>query len=196
MHIAIVALVFGVIFIAELPDKSLFASLVLGAKFPWLYVWLGAAAAFLIHVIIAVTAGKLLTLLPHSVLETIITFLFLAGGLIVLFGKQNLEKESASKQTKLPESATFWKVFATAFIVVFLGEWGDITQIATANYAAHYHDPWSVGTGALLALWTVALLGVTIGTKMLKMVPAVLLQRITAAILLLFALVSAWSIFY
>ncbi len=76
-----------------------------------------------------------------------------------------------------------------------MGEWGDITQIATANYAAHYHDPWSVGIGALLALWTVALLGVTVGKKMLKLIPAALLQRITAGILLLFAIVSAWSIF-
>ncbi len=97
MHIDIIALVFGVIFIAELPDKSLFASLVLGTKFPWLYVWLGAAAAFLVHVIIAVTAGKLLTLLPHAILQTVITLLFLAGALILLFGKQSLEKNLMSK---------------------------------------------------------------------------------------------------
>src|ERR1017187_7766135 len=91
MQLGIIALVFGVIFISELPDKSLFASLILGSRFPSLYVWLGAATAFLVHVIIAFTAGRLLTLLPHRLLEAIIAVLFLGGALLLFFGKHGLE---------------------------------------------------------------------------------------------------------
>ena len=187
-----ILVVFGVIFIAELPDKSMFASLVLSTRFRKLYVWTGAAAAFLVHVIIAVTAGHLMTLLPHKLLETIIGMLFLIGAGLLAFGgdeDETAERKKLEQQAKGIDSS-FFKVFATSFVVIFLGEWGDITQIATANYAAKYHDPLGVGIGALAALWTVAALGVLVGSKLLGRIPARTLQRVTAAILLIFAAVS------
>jgi putative Ca2+/H+ antiporter (TMEM165/GDT1 family) len=195
MDFAIIALVFAVVFIAELPDKSLFASLVLGSRFPSWYVWLGAASAFLVHVIIAVTAGKLLTFLPHRILEAVITLLFLAGALLLFFGKHGIENESPKKEStaETSETMSFWKVYATSFGVVFLGEWGDITQIATANYAAKYHNPWSVGIGAVLGLWSVTALAVTVGAKALNLVPAKVLQRTTGTIMLLFAIFTGIS---
>jgi len=194
MHIELIALVFAVIFIAELPDKSLFASLVLGSRFPGWYVWLGAASAFLVHVVIAVTAGKLLTLLPHRLLESIVALLFLAGASLLFFGRHGIEEEAPHHGSSVGNGPhNFWKIYATSFGVVFLGEWGDITQIATANYAARYHDPWSVGIGAVLALWTVTGLAITVGTKALTLVPPKILQRVTATILLIFAVLSAFS---
>jgi putative Ca2+/H+ antiporter (TMEM165/GDT1 family) len=193
MHIGIILLVFGVIFISELPDKSLFASLILGTRYPARIVWLGAASAFLIHVIIAVTAGKLLTLLPHRILELIITFLFLSGAMLLFFGKHELQPDSQKPVAKTAKAPSFRKIYATAFSVTFLGEWGDITQITTTNYAAHYHDPWSVGLGALLALWTVAALAVTFGKKALTFIPPKVLKRVAGVILLGFALASAIS---
>ena len=58
----------------------------------------------------------------------------------------------------------------TAFIVIFLAEWGDLTQILTANLAAHYHAPVSVGVGAVLAMWAVAALAVIGGKSVLRFV--------------------------
>lgn len=194
MHLGILLIVFGVIFIAELPDKSLFASLVLGTRFPAWYVWLGAATAFTIHVLIAVTAGKLLTFLPHRVLEAIVAFLFLAGALLLFLGRHGVEQTAPKHRSATDKlDSRFWKVFATSFGVVFLGEWGDVTQIATANYAANYHDPWSVGVGALLALWAVTSLAVTVGVKALTLIPPRVLQRVTGGVLLLFAVLSVVS---
>lgn len=196
MNFQIIALVFVVIFIAELPDKSMFASLILSQKFPRWYVWMGASAAFLVHVIIAVTAGKLLTLLPNVLHETIVALLFFGGAALVFFGKHgvddNLQKRQHAQRTELH---SFWKVYATSFGIVFIGEWGDITQIATANYAASYHDPWSVAVGATLGLWAVTALAVTVGSKALTLVPAKVLQRITGTILLLFGILSVVSAF-
>ncbi len=190
MNLEIIGLVFVVIFIAELPDKSLFASLILSTRFPAFAVWLGAAVAFLIHVIIAVTAGKLLTLLPHQVLEYILAGVFLLGAALVFFGKQDLTPEQPHIKLSIKDAHHFWKVFATSFGVVFIGEWGDITQIATANYAAHYHNALSVAIGAVLALWLVTALAILFGAKALKRVPAKLLQRVTGGVLLIFAVIS------
>jgi putative Ca2+/H+ antiporter (TMEM165/GDT1 family) len=188
MNIAHILIVFGVVFIGELPDKSLFASLVLGTRYRRSYVWVGAAAAFLVHVVIAVMAGHFLTLLPQRIVDFVVSGLFLLGAGLLFFGRHG-----ANDEPDLPEKRaahSFIKVFSTSFVVVFLGEWGDITQIATANYAAKYHDPLGVGIGAVLALWSVAGLGVLVGAKLLNRVPGKLLQRITGCILLLFGILS------
>jgi putative Ca2+/H+ antiporter (TMEM165/GDT1 family) len=189
MDLSIIAIVFGVIFVAELPDKSMFASLALSTKFRKSYVWLGAASAFLVHVIIAVAAGHFLTLLPRKLLEFVVAGLFLLGAALLMFGKDEDESEERD-ELKKSAKASFFKVFATSFLVVFLGEWGDVTQIATANYAAKYHNPLSVGIGAVLGLWAVAGFGVIVGSKVLDKIPARVVQRVTAGVLVLFAIIS------
>lgn len=195
MNVGIIALVFGVIFVSELPDKSMFASLILGMRYRSLYVWAGASAAFLVHVLIAVTAGQAFNLLPHRAVEALVAVLFLAGALLLFFGKHGVEQnpESGEVAKLVGKSRSFWKVFGTAFGVIFLGEWGDITQIATANYTAHYHAPLSVGIGATLALWSVTGIAVVAGPRLLKLIPAKTLQLVTACILLLFAAISTFS---
>lgn len=196
MNFGLIALVFAVIFVAELPDKSLFAALVLGSKFPGRLVWMGASAAFLVHVIIAVTAGQLLTLLPHRVTESVVAALFLVGAALIFFGKHGIESEDTHAHTrKAPDEHNPWKIFATSFTVVFIGEFGDITQIANANYAAKYHNALSVGIGATLALWCVSALAIFAGTKALSFVKPIILQRITGCILLAFGLFTLVSIF-
>ena len=195
MSLGILLTVAAVIFLAELPDKSMFASLVLGTRYRPLYVWLGVASAFLVHVIIAVTAGSLLHLLPHRLVQSVVAVLFLAGAGLVLFSVEEEESEAEEAEANLEKGALptpFWRVFLTSFTVIFLGEWGDITQIATANYAAKY-DPLTVAVGATLGLWLVSGLGVVLGAKLLKYVNVRLLQRITAAILVIFAIISAIS---
>jgi putative Ca2+/H+ antiporter (TMEM165/GDT1 family) len=193
MDLSVVLLVFAIIFVAELPDKSLFASLVLGTRYPAKLVWLGTAAAFLVHVIIAVLAGSLLTLLPHNILEAIIAFLFIAGAVLVFFGKHGLE-ETPQAHLSNQDAHNPWRVFATSFSVVFIGEMGDITQIATANYAAKY-DPLSVAVGATLGLWAVSALAIFVGTKALTIVSPKTLQRVTGIVLLGFGIYSFISIF-
>ena len=197
MHIdiGVMILVFGVVFLAELPDKSLFATLVLGNRLPAFWVWLGVATAFLTHVLIAVLAGHLLTLLPHWATECIVAALFLVGGLLLLFGKHGVEEALHHDKHAPKDVHNPFKVFATAYGVVFIGEWGDITQIATANYAAKYHAPLSVAIGATAALWLVAALAVTAGTRLLNRVPAKLLLRLMGLIMLLFAALSLVSAF-
>jgi putative Ca2+/H+ antiporter (TMEM165/GDT1 family) len=63
------------------------------------------------------------------------------------------------------------RVFATSFTVVFIGEWGDVTQITTANFVARYNDPLVIGVAALTSLWTVSALAVFGGAKLLQRIP-------------------------
>jgi len=198
VHPLVILIVFGVIAIAELPDKSLFASLVLGTRYRASWVWAGVAAAFLVHVIIAVTAGGLLSLLPHRVVEAIVAVLFAAGAALLLFGREEDEvaegiEEGAEVDRGVRGNPTFRRVALTSFGVVFVGEWGDITQIATANYGARYHAPVEVAIGAVLGLWAVAALAVTAGQKVLDYVSVTMVRRITGVILAAFAVLSAVS---
>jgi putative Ca2+/H+ antiporter (TMEM165/GDT1 family) len=194
----VVLIVFGVVAIAELPDKSLFASLVLGTRYRAGWVFTGVAAAFLVHVLIAVTAGGLLTLLPHRVVEIVVAVLFGAGAALLLLGREEDEvaqgiEEGATVVRAVRNDPTFRRVALTSFGVVFVGEWGDITQIATANYAARYHDPVSVGIGAVLGLWAVAALAVTAGKRTLDVISVTVVRRIAGVVLTVFAVLSAVS---
>ncbi|HEY3924832.1 MAG TPA: TMEM165/GDT1 family protein [Acidothermaceae bacterium] len=193
MSLAVAAIAFGVVFLAELPDKSMIASLVLGTRYRPLYVWVGAAAAFAVHVVIAVAAGGALALLPHRLVQAIVAVLFFAGAALLLFGKEGQEDEAGVDESgnEVETAApTFRRVAALSFAVIFVGEWGDITQIATANLAAKYHDPIGVGVGALLGLWTVVALGVVAGSKLVEHVPLAMVRRITGLILAALGVVS------
>jgi putative Ca2+/H+ antiporter (TMEM165/GDT1 family) len=191
VNFAIVAAVFPIIFIGELPDKTMFASLVMATRGRPLAVWLGAAGAFVVHVVIAITIGvALFHLVPHRLLDGIVALLFLAGAGLAIREATKAEEEEAIIEK---EVASGRRVVTTAFIVIFLAEWGDLTQILTANLAAHYHSPVSVGVGAVLALWAVAGLAVIGGQSILRFVNIKTLRIITAVALIALAGWSAWQ---
>jgi putative Ca2+/H+ antiporter (TMEM165/GDT1 family) len=191
VNFAIAAAVFPIIFLGELPDKTMFASLVLATRGRPLAVWVGAAAAFAVHVVIATTIGvALFHLVPHRLLDGIVALLFLAGAALAIREAAKADQEEAIVEK---EVASGRRVVTTAFIVIFLAEWGDLTQILTANLAAHYHSPVSVGVGAVLALWAVAALAVIGGQSILRFVNIKTLRIVTAVALIALAGWSAWQ---
>ena len=82
MSLAIAATVFAVIFLAELPDKTALASVILGSRYRPSWVFAGVAAAFAVHVGLAIAAGSLLALLPHRPVEIVVAVLFAAGAVL------------------------------------------------------------------------------------------------------------------
>src|SRR5581483_10467573 len=141
MDVAVAAAVFPVIFLGELPDKTMFASLLLASRGRPAAVWVGAAGAFLVHVVIAVAAGGLLSLAPRRVVDAVVAVFFLAGALFALRDTEEHEEEEAVASVAETGGR---RTALTAFGVIFLAEWGDLTQILTANLSARYHDPISV----------------------------------------------------
>ena len=196
MHVAaVMSTVFVLIFLGELPDKSMFATLVLATRGRPLVVWLGTASAFLIHVSIAVLAGGLLSLLPHAVVAGIAAVLFAGGAVYVL---REEEEEHAEEAVAVVDAvgnaaaAHHRRLFATTFAVIFIAEWGDITQILIANFAARYNAPIEVGVAAAVALWLVAALAV-MASKFLSKLPMTGVRRTSAAIMIGLAVWSALS---
>src|SRR4051812_47255925 len=106
-------LTFVVIFPAELPDKSMFASLVLGARFRVLPVWLGVSAAFVVHVVIAVAAGGLLTLLPEDVVGIVVMLLFALGAFLLLRPEppEDDEADVVVPRGPVSDARVFWTSF-------------------------------------------------------------------------------------
>jgi len=191
VQLAVVVAVFPIIFLGELPDKTMFASLVLATRGRPAAVWLGAAAAFAIHVVIATTVGvALFHLLPHRALEALIAATFLVGAVLALREAVKERREEALVEKQV---ASHRRTIVTAFVVIFVAEWGDLTQVLTANLAAHYHDALAVGVGALLALWTVAALAVVSGQSLLRVVNIGTVRIVTAVVLTGLAGWAAWG---
>ncbi|NBE51806.1 TMEM165/GDT1 family protein [Streptomyces boluensis] len=162
---------FGLIFLAELPDKTMFASLAMGTRMRPLYVWFGTSTAFLVHVVIAVGAGSLIGLLPDMAVKLVSAALFAFGAVVLLRGGDDDEEDGGKTVIG------FWPVYTTAFMAVFISEWGDLTQITTANLAAtNGWLPTAIGSAA--ALMSVSALALLVGRFIAKRVPLKTVQRI------------------
>jgi putative Ca2+/H+ antiporter (TMEM165/GDT1 family) len=190
-YLAVIAIAFTLTFLAELPDKSMFAALVLGTRYRPSWAWAGAAAAFTVHMAIAVTAGQLLALLPDRAVQAVVAALFIAGSAYLWLTSLRPEHHEGADAARLgARTASFTRVAMTSFTIVFLAEWGDITQVTAANLAARY-DPVLVFAGATLGLWAVAGVAVSVGAKSLDLIPMAWVRRITAAILLALGVYTA-----
>ncbi|MER7622864.1 TMEM165/GDT1 family protein [Streptomyces sp. NPDC126503] len=188
MHLDPLAILtaFGLIFLAELPDKTMFASLAMGTRMRPLYVWFGTSTAFLAHVAIAVGAGSLLGLLPGWTVKLVSALLFGFGAYVLLRGGDDDEEDDAGGRTV----TGFWPVFSTAFTAVFISEWGDLTQITTANLAAT-NGTWSTAIGSFAALTSVSALALVAGRFIAKRVPLKTVQRIGGVCM---AGLAVWSL--
>lgn len=196
MSLTVLLIVLGTTFLAELPDKTALASLLLGTRYNAAQVFVGVAAAFVVHVAIAIGAGSLLALIPHRPLEIVVAVLFAVGALLLLReGTKPGEDEAAAEEEVGPPRAglTPWQVVGTSFGVIFVAEFGDLTQILTANLAAKYHDPIAVGIGATLGLWGVGAVAIVGGRTLLERVPLLWITRVAATIMVVLSLVSVVS---
>ncbi|MGW6899530.1 TMEM165/GDT1 family protein [Streptomyces sp. NPDC054919] len=192
MHLDPLAIVtaFGLIFLAELPDKTMFASLAMGTRMRPLYVWFGTSSAFLVHVAIAVGAGGLIGLLPDWIVKLVSAALFAFGAFMLLRGGADDGDEDGEVKTV----TGFWPVYSTAFMAVFISEWGDLTQITTANLAAS-NGTWSTAIGSLAALMSVSALALLAGRFIAKRVPLGTVQRIGGLCMLGLAVWSVVEVF-
>jgi putative Ca2+/H+ antiporter (TMEM165/GDT1 family) len=191
VELAVVVAVFPIIFLGELPDKTMFASLVMSTRGRPLVVWIGCAVAFAVHVAIAVTVGvALFHVLPKRVLSVFVAVMFALGAVLALLEARKERQEEAIVER---EVASHRRIAVTAFLVIFVAEWGDLTQILTANLAAHYHAALSVAVGATLALWAVAALAVMSGQSLLRLVDVATLRVVTAVVLFALAGWATWE---
>ncbi len=175
--------VYGVVFIAELPDKTAVAALVLATRHKALPVFVGSAAALAIQSLVAVAAGQLLTLLPGRFVHVVAGLVFLVSA-IFMWRRHEEDEDSPAGKDKTPG---FWRTAWTVFVVVFIAEWGDLTQFATAALAARYAAPVAVFVGATGALWSVAAIATFVGDRAGKLLSVEITRKVASA---LFAVVG------
>lgn len=198
LDLATAAVVFGTIFLVELPDKTFIATLVMSTRFRPLLVWIGVCLAFLVQTAIAVTAGGLLARLPRTPVEVFACVMFLVGGVLLLRGAGSADEEEAETEAefgaKAARQVVGWRVVTLCFTVLFLAEWGDLSQILTASLVVRYDDPVSVFVGAFLALAAVSGLAAGLGRTLLTWLRLSTIRRIGGTVCLVLAALTALEI--
>jgi len=184
---------FSLIFIAELPDKTAFATLLMATRGRPIAVFSGVAGAFLIQSLIAVSFGKVIGLLPERWVHLSAGLLFLVFAAHTWFFHEDEEADAEKNTPSIPESMKFSKTAWKAFLVIFIAEWGDLTQLATASLTARY--PKSLITiflAATLALWSVTGIAVLLGRKVKHVIHADHLKKVSTVV---FIIVGMYFIF-
>lgn len=171
MNLGTFAGIFALMFLLELPDKTFIAMIVMSTRARPAMILIGASVALTLHMGLAVGAGSLLTLLPVHVKDLIVAVLFLAGAAYLLFVPEKKEEEEGQREGLTEKSGTRWKEISTAFAVMFVGEFGDLTQIQAANFAARLHQPLEVFLASSLALIAVSAVGAYGGLALQRVIP-------------------------
>lgn len=195
MELTPLLLAFALVLPAELPDKTMVATLLLATRYRAGPVLLGVSAAFAVQCVIAVGFGSVLTLLPGRLVAAVVCVMFAIGAVLLLRGSVRAGDVRAGDEPRVdvdePGMASpWWRVAALSFGVLFAAEWGDASQFAVAALTARYGEPISVGLGGWLALVTVAVLAVVVGARFATRLPTQWLQRIAGAVFAGFAVVA------
>jgi Ca2+/H+ antiporter, TMEM165/GDT1 family len=183
--------IIALMFVLELPDKTFLATVIMATRARPLMVVIGASSALTIQMGLAVGAGSLLTLFPAHWKDLIVGVLFLAGGAYLLFVPESAEEEKGRREAAMEKAATRWREITTAFVVVFIGEFGDLTQIQAANFEAKLHQPLEVFLASSTALIAVSFLAAYSGRALQRRIP---LSRIRLGGGLIFAGLGIWTI--
>ena len=188
---------FGLIFIAELGDKTQLAVVTQTCKYrrPWA-VFLGASTALTAVTVLGVIGGQLLgQVIRPSTLRTIAALAFVVMG--VLIAREAIKAQANNAESELacdyadgttgnadvdctPASAWDWKAFGATLGLLFVTELGDKTQLAVLSLAGKHATPGAVFLGGALALILVTALGVVGGQGLCKLIPERLLLWISA----------------
>lgn len=185
---------FALIFVAELGDKTQLTAMALALRYPWKRIFVGIALAFVVLNLAAVAVGKVLFLLLPRFWVTLVAAL-----LFLYFGVSTLRNACADDDDDAPPP-TAASAIRTAFIMIFMAELGDKTQLVTASQAA-VHSASRIGMAAVfaastLALWLVSLLGIFAGKQLVRYIPVCWIHRAAGVMFLLFGGVMLWQLFF
>jgi len=179
---------FGVVFLAEMGDKSQLVCMTLAARHRHWPVLAGAAAGFLVLNTLAVMFGAGLShWVPERVLAAVVAVLFAVFGIMSLRAQDGEDDETITERSG-------HGIFITAFLMIFLAEMGDKTQIAVAGMASTL-PVIPVWIGATLALITTSALGVVAGRKLLQRFPVRRLHQVSGVFFLILAAFALTKVF-
>jgi len=183
-------IVFIAIFLAELPDKTMFATLMLSTRMRRpLAVWIGVCIGYCTHVAIAVFFGSALSKLPERPIHAVVGFVFLGSG-IFMFRSSAEQQESDSVE---PTPRIFLKVIYLSATTILVAEFADLTQLATVGFAVRTGDSLGVAIGAASALCTVSAIAVVAGSWLQRNVKLQLVQRMASIFFIIFGTLTLFN---
>ncbi len=151
---------FGVIFVAELGDKSQLMALAFAARYPAVPVLIGITlATAVVHALSVVVGGLVGAALPTDAITVAAGVAFLGFGLWTLRGDA-LTEEEAAKVDRSSRSAVM-----AASVAFFLAELGDKTMLATVTLAT---TEGALGTwaGSTLGMVAADALAIAVGSQL------------------------------
>ena len=166
--------------LAEMGDKTQLSILLLSSRTrEYAQLLAGVMLAFLLADGFAILVGSWVTnVIPVHLVKLI------SGGVFVLFGllilKGDKDKEEVSNLS--PKNA-----FISGFTMIFLSEWGDKTQIASALFATEY-NPWMVFLGVMAALLILSIMAVYLGRFLAGKVDRRVITKVAGVVFLLIGL--------
>jgi len=176
----------GLIFVAELGDKSQLLALWLATRYRWWLVLGGLIAAAGLLQLLAVAAGRVLeALIPQDVLLVIAGLSFFAFAAWSLRGDPDEDEEQDARTARGPLATL--GIVAAAFLV---SEFGDKTQLATVAIAAREPSFVGVWLGAVAGLTLSSGIAIAVGTLVGKRLPIRLISRVAAALFVVFGVLT------
>ena len=185
MDLAVVASTFTLLFLAEMGDKTQLVAMTLAHRYRLLPVIAGVCGAFLLLNLLAVLVGEaLFRYVPQWLV------LLAAGALFLAFAWKSWRDAGGDEEDDGAEPAGGHGALVSSFALIFLAELGDKTQIAMVAMVAGTGAPLAVFVGGTLALWAVSLIGILLGSTLLRRVPKAWMHRAAALLFLLFGLLA------
>ncbi|MFB8789552.1 MAG: TMEM165/GDT1 family protein [Potamolinea sp.] len=190
--------------VSELGDKTFFIAVILAMKHPRRLVFVGAISALAAMTIISVLLGQAASFLPKIYIHYAEIALFLGFGLKLLYeagqmpaksdGTQAEEAMETVKEAQLKsrKKKTSLGIILETFILTFLAEWGDRTQIATIALAAS-NSALGVTAGAILGHGICAAIAVIGGRLIAGRISERMVTGIGGSLFLLFGGIAWWQ---
>lgn len=174
---------FTLLFLAEMGDKTQLVAMTLAHRYRVRSVIGGVFLAFVVLNALAVLIGQaLFDFVPRSVVLLTASALFLYFGYRAWLDAAKAEHDTAATRPGMRSA------FAASFLLIFVAELGDKTQLALIALAAGSGEPWATFVGGTAALWSVSLLGIVLGSTLLRRVPGRWMHRAAALLFVLFGL--------
>jgi putative Ca2+/H+ antiporter (TMEM165/GDT1 family) len=185
----------------ELPDKTFVATLILSTRYRPGPVWVGVTLAFGIQCLVAVVAGRLVSLLPALPVQLAVAGLFALGAFVLLRSagqaaaqEREREREYETKVGRAPRSGL--SAAAASFAVLFVAEWGDLSQLLTAGLVAQGGHPVAVFAGSWAGLAAISAAAVLFGRVLMRYISLAVVHYAGAVVCIVLAIVTLVTAFH
>lgn len=179
---------FGIVFLAELPDKTMFATIILSTRYRRpMAVVIGVSLAMVVHSVLAAAVGEALRRLPRTPTQLGVAAVFVVGGVLLLRGDHD---ESDIRAAPVHSARG---VIGRSALIIGVAEFGDFTQLATIGIVADRGYAVAVAAGSIVAHILVAILAVLAGKWLERRLPVRTVQRAAGGLFVVFGVLTAVS---